>query len=198
MKLKELLIENLPATSFVTIRKFKSLGINTYFDLLNYFPYRYEDYSIISSINNLQPEETVTIGGKIIEAKNQYTRSGLKIQKVVLTDGTGKIEVNWFNQPYIIRLFKVGDTVFVAGIVKRFGSKISIEPKEYEIGEKRIHTGRLVPIYSEKKGLSSRTIREKIFYVLNVGNDHRVVPKKGEHEGSPLQEILPAEIISYN
>ncbi|MBI5123737.1 ATP-dependent DNA helicase RecG [Candidatus Roizmanbacteria bacterium] len=189
----EIPIENLPATSSITIRKLKSLGINTYFDLLNYFPYRYENYSIISSISKLQPEEIVTVNGKIIEAKNQYTRSGLKIQKVVLTDETGKIEVNWFNQPYLIRLFRIGDTVSVAGIVKRFGSKISIEPKEYEVSEKRIHTGRFVPIYSEKKGLSSRTIREKIFSVLHsVGNDPRVVPDV------KVGGLLPPEIISYN
>jgi ATP-dependent DNA helicase RecG len=194
MKLKELLIENLPATSSITIHKFKSLGIDTYFDLLNYFPYRYEDYSVISTIDKLQLEETVTVIGKIIEAKNQYTRTGLKIQKVIITDETGKIEVNWFNQPYLIRLFKVGNTVSVAGVVKQFGSKLMLEPKEYEIVnfDRSIdrsnlkHTGRIIPIYPEKKGLSSRTIREKMFYV-SVG-----------HRGPTLQELLPAEIISYN
>lgn len=186
MNIDQLLITNLPSTSPITIRKFKSLDINTYFDLLNYFPYRYENYSIISPISKLQPEEIVTINGKILEAKNQYTRSGLKIQKVVLADETGKIEVNWFNQPYLIRLFKVGETISVAGQVKQFGSKLILEPKEYEISEKRIHTGRLVPIYSEKKGLSSRTIRDKMFFVL-----HSVPDVKVGH-------LLPPEIISFN
>src|SRR3989338_5752867 len=153
-------IENLPSTSPITIRKFKSLGINTYFDLLNYFPTRYEDYSIISKIDKIQVGETVTISGKIIEAKNQYTRSRITIQKVVITDDTGTVEVNWFNQPYLIRVLKIGETISVAGLVKLFGSKITIEPKEYEIGPDKIHTGRFVPIYSEKRGLSSRTIRE--------------------------------------
>ncbi len=178
-------IENLPATSSITIRKLKSIGISTYFDLLNYFPSRYEDYSLLTTIDKVQAGEVVTISGKIIEAKNQYTRSGLKIQKVVLTDETGKIEVNWFNQPYLIRLFKVGETISVAGQVKQFGSKLILEPKEYEIGEKRIHTGRLVPIYSEKKGLSSRTIREKITILIRSYKDG-------------IEEILPKEIISFN
>ena len=178
-------IENLLNTSSITIKKFKTLGINTYFDLLNYFPYRYENYSIISPISKLQAEEIVTINGKILEAKNQYTRSGLKIQKVVLIDETGRIEVNWFNQPYLIRLFKVGKTISVAGQVKQFGSKLILEPKEYEISEKRIHTGRLVPIYSEKKGLSSRTIREKITILTRSRQDS-------------VKEILPEEIISFN
>lgn len=191
--MEDIVIENLPNTSSITIRKLKSLGINTYFDLLNYFPYRYENYSVISKIDKLQPEETITVGGKIIEAKNQYTRSGLKIQKVIITDETGKIEVNWFNQPYLIRLFKIGETISVAGLVKQFGSKLIIEPKEYEIGEKQIHTGRLIPIYSEKKGLSSRTIREKIFYVLNI-----LLPSFERPHKVGTEEFLPLEIISYN
>ncbi len=181
-------IENLPATSSITIKKFKFLGINTYFDLLNYFPYRYEDYSINSTIDRLQPEETVTVTGKIIEAKNQYTRTGLKIQKVIVADETGKIEVNWFNQPYLIRVFKIGETVSVAGVVRQFGSKLTLEPKEYEIGSKKIHTGRLVPIYSEKNGLSTKTIRDKIhaILVLTPGVETRVA------------ETVPKEIISFN
>ncbi|MEK7633875.1 MAG: ATP-dependent DNA helicase RecG [Patescibacteria group bacterium] len=192
----EIPIENLPATSPVTICKLKSLGINTYSDLLNYFPYRYEDYSIISTIDKLQQEETVTVIGKIVEAKNQYTRNGLRIQKVIVADQTGKIEVNWFNQPYLIRLFKIGSTISVAGIVRQFGSKLTLEPKEYEIInfdrsiDRNIlkHTGRIIPIYSEKKGLSTKTIRDKIHAILN--STAAVMCR--------VAEMLPGEIISFN
>lgn len=187
-------IENLASTSSITIRKFKALGINTYFDLLNYFPTRYEDYSLITKIDKIQVGETVTIQGKIIEAKNQYTRSHITIQKVIISDDTGIVEVNWFNQPYLIRVLKPGENISVAGLVKQFGSKISIEPKEYEIGGKNIHTGRLVPVYSEKKGLSTKTIREKIHAILKSTDsvDHRVACLRKQ------AETLPNEIISFN
>ena len=156
--------------------------------MLNYFPSRYEDYSIISKIKKIQVGEIITISGKIIEAKNQYTRSRITIQKVVITDDTGTVEVNWFNQPYLIRVLKVGETISVAGLVKQFGAKISIEPKEYEIGTKKIHTGRLVPIYSEKKGLSTKTIRDKIHAILVLTSE----------VGTRVAETLPSEIVSYN
>ena len=181
-------ISSLPSTSSITIKKLQSLDIKTYFDLLNYFPSRYEDYSIISKINKIQVGEIITISGKIIEAKNQYTRSRITIQKVVITDDTGTVEVNWFNQPYLIRVLKVGETISVAGLVKQFGAKISIEPKEYEIGTKKIHTGRLVPIYSEKKGLSTKTIRDKIHAILVLTSE----------VGTRVAETLPSEIVSYN
>ena len=190
-------IENLPATSSITIRKFKSLGIDTYFDLLNYFPSRYEDYSIISKINQIQVGEIVTVIGKILEVKNQYTRSRITIQKVVITDDTGTVEINWFNQPYLIRILKVGVIISVAGLVKQFGAKIMIEPKEYEIINFDVsihrsilkHTGRIIPVYSEKKGLSTKTIRDKIFNVLTSIETQNL---------ASLQDPLPPKIISFN
>lgn len=184
--ISDVLISSLPRTSSITIRKLKSLGINTYFDLLNHFPNRYENYSIISNIYEAQPGEVVTIKGKIVSVKNNYLRGGLKIQKVIIKDETGEIEANWFNQLFLLRLFKVGEAVSISGLIKQFGRKKSIDPKEYDLGDNFIHTGRIVPVYPEKRGLSSRTIREKIYFVLDT---LRV---------SSLEEIFPKEIVLYN
>ncbi len=179
-------IENLPRTSSITIRKLKSLDIHTYFDLLNYFPNRYENYSIVSNIYEAQPGEVVTIKGKIVSVKNNYLRGGLKIQKAIIKDETGEIEANWFNQLFLLRLLKVGETISISGLIKQFGRKKSIDPKEYDLGNNLIHTGRIIPIYSEKNGLSTKTIREKVNFVLDT---LRV---------TSLEEIFPKEIISYN
>lgn len=186
MTIDQLIIENLPRTSSITIRKLKSLGIYTYFDLLNYFPTRYEDYSIISKISVAQPGETVTIQGPIISIKNNYLRGGLKIQKAIIKDETGEIEANWFNQPFLLRLFKVGEFISISGLIKQFGRKKIIDPKEYNLGNNFIHTGRIIPVYSEKRGLSSRTVREKVYFILDTLRVTR------------LEELLPAKIISYN
>lgn len=181
-------IELLPATSSTTVRKLKCLNINTYYDLLNYFPVRYDDYSLITKIDRIRIGNTVTVTGKIIEAKNQYTRSRITIQKILIYDDTGTLEINWFNQPFLIRIFKIGETISVAGLVKKFGSKILIEPKEFEIGKKRIHTGRLIPIYSEKKGLSTKTIRDKIYMILFLASNIKY----------RMTETLPGKIILFN
>jgi ATP-dependent DNA helicase RecG len=83
---------------------------------------------------------------------------------------------------------KIGEFISISGLVKRFGSKLVIEPKEYEVGNKQIHTGRIVPIYPEKKGLSTKTIREKIHATL----------KSTESVDYRVAETLPKEIISFN
>ncbi|MGB9883389.1 MAG: ATP-dependent DNA helicase RecG [Microgenomates group bacterium] len=180
-------IEKLPHTSPSTIKKFKSLKIKTFFDLLNYFPFRYEDYSIISKINQLQPGEIVTITGKIIDKKYQITKKGLKMQIFKIEDDSGQIETVFYNQEYLLKLFQINQLVSFAGKVEVFGQKIIFSPLEYELGESMIHTGRIVPIYSEKKGLSSRIIREKIYNLLF-----------NSHINLEIKEFLPKEIINYN
>jgi ATP-dependent DNA helicase RecG len=163
-------IDLLPRTKSITINKFKLLEINTFQDLLTYIPSRYEDYTIVSTIDKLQEGEVVTIKGRVLEAKNVYTRNHLKIQKVVVQDETGQIEVTWYNQPYLIQLFKAGTLVSIAGKVKRFLNTLSLEPAEYEVlkslDQETVHTAKIVPIYPEKKGLSTKTIREKMRYAI--------------------------------
>ncbi len=196
-------IDSLPNTSSTTIRRLKFLGIETYWDLLNYFPYRYEDYSIISPIIKVQEGENVTIIGQIADSKYQVTRTSLRIQKFILQDETGTMELNWYNRPYLLTLLKKGMTISVAGEVKRYSRKIGMDPKEYEIigfdlpalpagrsidRNNLKHTGRLVPIYSEKRGLSTKTIREKVWAVLKTFNTSEVI----------LEEFLPREIIMLN
>jgi len=179
------LIETLPKTSPLTIKRFKSLGINTFWDLLNYFPFRYEDYSLLSPINQIQEGETVTVKGIIVSLKNEFTRRGFRLQKIEIDDGSGKAELVWFNQMYLIKLFREGLTLSAGGKVERNGRNLSIKPEEFEIvgAAPTIHTGRLVPVYPEKRGLSSKTIREKIFYAINQLD---------------MQKLLPDEIMSYN
>ncbi len=180
-------ISSLPKTSAITIKKLQSLEINSYDDLINYFASRYENYSLISKIRDIQPGETVTVMGTVSESKYQITRTGLRIQVFKLRDETGEIELGFYNQPYLLRLIKKGMTFSVSGVGERYGRKLTMKPKEYEIGGKKIHTGRIIPIYPEKRGLSSRTIREKMVLALDTLRVSR-------HE----IEIFPKEILSFN
>ena len=151
-------IDNLPFTSILTIRKMRSLGIKTYWDLINYFPFRYDDFTSLSEISRVQEGEIVTVKGQIQSIKNEFTRNRLNIQKVEIFDGSDKITLVWFNQYYLNRLFKEGGYITVSGEVKMRGKKRQLFPKNYELlrsfNQQTIHTGRLVPVYPEKRGLS--------------------------------------------
>src|SRR5947209_2572823 len=111
-----------------------SLNINIFEDFLYHIPFRYEDYSIVLPINKVQAEETVTIIGKVSEVKNNYTKQKFKtLQKATIEDETGSIETLWFNQPYLTKMIKVGDTIAVAGKVTRNGNKLQLTAPEYEL-----------------------------------------------------------------
>lgn len=181
-------IESLPATSPVTLHRFKTLDINTYFDLLNYFPFRYEDYSLITPIARIQEGEVVTVKGMIIQSKNEITKRGFRLQKITIQDESARLTLTWINQPYLVHVLKEGMSIYVAGEVVRFAGKISLQPNEWELAkEETIHTNRIIPIYSEIRGLSSKTIREKMFHIIS----HL------KNTGEPLDH-LPGEVIKFN
>jgi len=166
-------------------RRLKKLGIETVEDFLYYFPFRYIDYSLISPIRLAQPGETITIKGKIISLKNEYTSKGKKIQKGRVADSSGTIEVIWFNQPFLVKVLKPQTIVSLSGKVDFWVKKPALISPEYEIikSQSQIHTGRLVPVYHETYGISSKWLRARIAFLL-------------KNLISKIEEFLPSEIIN--
>lgn len=155
------------------IARLAKLNITSIRDLLLHLPQRYENYAVISKIADLQAGETVTVMGTIKEFENIYTKTGKKIQKAVLTDETGSITSIWFNQMYLKKIMLAGTTYTLAGKVSFYQNKLSfISPQFEEVKEdkKLLHTGRIVPIYPETEGLSSKWLRVRIATVLNKIN----------------------------
>lgn len=167
-------------------KRLTKLGIETVEDLLCHFPHRYEDYSLISKINQVQPGETVTIRGVVNQIKNEYTKSGKKIQKAFVTDETGSIEIVWFNQPFLVKTIKVGEWYSLSGKADWFGHKVVLVSPEYESQKTElIHTGRLVPIYPETYGVSSKWLRSRIAPLIRECSNN-------------LLEYLPSSIVEKN
>lgn len=170
--------------------RLEKLGINTLEDFLYHLPHRYEDYSIISKINTIQPGEVVTIQGHVLDIKNQYMR-GAKIktmQKALIADETGTIELTWFNQPFLTKTILQNAAISVSGRVERFGKNVTLQTPEFEIlynGQSGIHTGRLIPVYPETKGISSKWLRRQVHNIIEANKEQ-------------LVDYLPAELIKNN
>ena len=169
-------------------QRLSKLEINTIEDLLYHFPFRYTDYSLVSPINKLQQGEIVTIEGKVLSIKNQYLRGGRKIQRAQIDDGSGKIQITWFNQPFLIRTIREGEGYRFSGKVDRFAGRLTMTSPEYERSleqKDNIHTGRLIPIYHETAKLSSKWLRSRISWIMEKFPDQ-------------LQEFLPKKILEEN
>lgn len=156
-------IEELPKVGPVFAKRLKLLKIRTLGDLVFYFPRTYEDFANISKIKNIKPNENITIHGKLLEIGQERTWvKKMSITKALVQDDTATIEIIWFNQPYLSKSLKKGDELILSG-------KVSIDKKGHlylssPIHEKlslkeTLHLGRIVPIYPETRGASSRLIR---------------------------------------
>jgi len=136
-------------------KRLEKIGIKTFKDLIYHIPARYLDFREKSPISRLSIGESITIKGKVDSIKNLYTRSGKKIQLAQVSDKSGSVDVIWFNQPFLIKTIKEGETYSFSGKVDWFGrKKAMISPL--------INTFGIVPIYPETYGISSKWLRGKI------------------------------------
>jgi len=149
--------------------RLEKLGIKRLYDFLYHIPFRYEDYSLISKIAEVQAGETVTIQGTVIEIKNEYTKNWKRLQKAKVQDETGTIDVIWFNQPFLINVIRKGDSISLSGKIDWFINKLTMQSPEYEVtrSTETIHTGRLVPVYPETYGVSSKWLRRQIYNLIS-------------------------------
>ena len=113
----------LPMVGPIYQKRLEKIGIKTFKDLIYHIPNRYLDFRQKSPISRLSVGDTTTIKGKVDSIKNLYTRSGKKIQLAQVSDKSGNIDVIWFNQPFLIKTIKEGETYSFSGKVDWFGRK---------------------------------------------------------------------------
>ncbi len=183
-------VQYVPRVGPARAKLLKKLGIETVKDLLYYIPFRYDDFSLISPIDRVQPGETVTVNGVVTAFKNAFTKSGKKLQEVRVSDETGTLDVIWFNQPFLARVLPVGTQIRLAGSIGWFSHKLVMTSPSYEIGSS-LHTGRLVPIYSETEGISSKWLRGRIAFVLEQALKS-IVDALPDFQHMPLTQAIQA------
>jgi len=161
-------IQNISRFTPAVVKKLGKLKIKTVGDLLYHFPYRYEDFSEFIPIADVKPGRPATVRGTILNAKNiRIFRRNMILTEVILEDLSGAIKSVWFNQPYLTSQFKPGRLLNLSGKVVLNKGRLCFSNPAYEIvgyGESKtkkesLHTGRLVPVYPETSGLTSRWLR---------------------------------------
>ncbi len=177
-------ISELTRVGKTTAARLKNLGMQTIQDLIFYFPFRYEDFSLIKDINELIPNEPVTVRGKVqLIANRRSFRKRKIVTEALVTDETGSVKVIWFNQPFISKIIKVGDEVFLSG--KLDEERLQFVSPEYEKAKANsltVHTARLVPIYHLTQGVTQKQLR------FLISQTDKVILQ--------IEDYLPEEIIS--
>lgn len=147
------------------------LGVFSLFDLISYFPRRYEDRSRISPIALLQDGETATVCAVCAEEPRlSRIRRGLDLVRLRVYDDTGELTVTFFNQPYVRTQLHRGETYRFFGKTELRGTRRSMTnpafEKEDAAGPLSV-TGRIVPVYGLRGGLQQRLLRQSIHQGLD-------------------------------
>lgn len=144
--------------------KFSKLNIETARDLLFHIPFRYQDTSSVISIKEFKERGEGTFLAEVEKVTTAYFKK--KITTVKVKDDTDSLSLTYFNQTYLQKNFNKGDVyLFSAKITKKGNRKSIYNPKFEKLKEdpqNQTHLGKLVGIYPETKGLSSKVIRSKI------------------------------------
>lgn len=139
----------------------EKLGVYTILDLLYFFPRRYDDYSLMKPINRLKYGEKVTIIGTVWDVRARRTRNNQAHIHAMVTDGTGRIQVTWFNQPWLVNKLQAGLRIVLQGTVEQYLGRPVFQNPDWEmLSLDSLRTGTIVPIYPLTQGLGSHRMRQ--------------------------------------
>lgn len=176
-------LEDIPI-KYITAKQLsnlKSLGINTIYDLIYYFPRAYDDRTNIKKIGELKFNEYVVLKATVMSVVNLTVRSGKKIVKAMVTDGTGIMEILWFGMPYIKKSLKIGEEYLFIGQTKKSAVFQLINP-EYKLfsGQQKVSENEILPIYSSNKNITQNSLRKLVekFLVNFLNYFEENIPKK--------------------
>ena len=147
------------------------LGVDTVADLLHHYPRRYIDRSAVARIGDLRVGQEATVIATVREVRRVFTQRQRKTFVTArLWDGSGYLDLTWFNQAWPATRFKEGQEVAASGKASAFRGRLRIQNPAVEIlkgGEAdQVHTGRIVPVHPAGEGVSTGTIRRLVHEAL--------------------------------
>ena len=195
-------LEDIP-TKYITAKQLsnlKSLGINTIYDLIYYFPRAYDDRTNIKKIGELKFNEYVVLKATVMSAVNLTVRSGKKIVKAMVSDGTGMMEILWFGMPYIKKSLKIGEEYLFIGQTKKAAVFQLINP-EYKLfsGQQKVSESEILPIYSSNKNITQNSLRKLVekFLVNFLNYFEENIPKELIKEYKIMERKSAIKNIHY-
>jgi len=178
------------------VRALLRLKIETILDLLYHFPTRYEHSGDQKTVSGLVVGTDAVLYGTILNPQTKKSwKSKRPMSEAWLEDGTGRIKLMWFNQPYIAKMIADGSLVKISGRVEGNTSKYIANPEIEGVSELPIggsdtvfgtqgDNDELFAVYSESKGITSRWFRHAIAKILK------------EEVLNLCVDIIPSEILA--
>lgn len=168
-----------------TASLFRRMGVETVEELLRFYPRDYDMLEKVSLIAELQDNRRAVVRGTVCSGVSERKAGRLTISVSQAADETGKLQLSFFNMPYMKKVLKRGAVYYFRGKVHKKGNSFTMEqpvllsPAEYEKQQ-----GKLLPVYPLTNGLNQKTVRKAAAQVLEAA----------KRADGLLPEILPLQI----
>src|SRR5688572_17315921 len=154
-----------------------SRGVRTVGDLLLRVPRAYQDRSTFQTLASLHPGQDAAVRARVYRSRSIQTRTRGRILEVVLTDGSSFAYAKWFHggSTSLSRGLSAGREMILFGRVDRdsYESRLVFFNPEFELLDEEpsehsvsLDVGRIVPIYEELGGMTSRQFRRIVAAAL--------------------------------
>jgi ATP-dependent DNA helicase RecG len=148
-------------------------GLTTVGDALFFIPLRHEDRTRLTRFRDLQPGQAQTCSGIIVGISPPPRGRPRVPLAVLLQDESGYATATFFGGArYLARVLGRGQRLILHGRIRRYNGQITVQQPDFEIVEsgedERLHTGRLVPVYSTTEGLAQRPLRALMWRIVEA------------------------------
>jgi len=162
-----------------------SFEIRSVGDLLHHYPRRYIDRSRVEPIRDVKIGAYVTVIGLVQKVRKRQTRRRQTMVTVTVGDGSGYLDLAFFNQPWAANIYREGAEVAVSGSATLYRGRLQLAQQEVEVlrggDADLVHTARITPVHPATDGITARTIRELV---------HRAIERLG-----PIADPMPEKIV---
>ena len=187
------------------------LGLGSLFDLLTHFPRSYEDQSSITPIGRLEAGARATVAGVITGLQEKRAgRRGMVILTATISDGTGFLQLTWFNQKFLKQKLKTGRRIFASGrTAYAYGGQgqlamsqmTSFEIVEDEGADMEAKCG-ILPVYSAGENVKQsmlRALTEQLLGLAEAGElaVPEVIPEGVRQQYGLLPRLQACRQIHY-
>lgn len=170
-------IEDLKGVGDIAAKKLRAVNIKTVGDLINYFPFRYEDLSKVFTLEEVKniwsneeaekPKKAV-IQGQFTKVSSFRTRNGKLMTKAIFFDDTSKISILWFNSPFIEQQIKEGEQYLITASPTIYKNQVNIvNPRVDKATIDSTNTARIVPVYFNIPGIYMAALRKMVKEALD-------------------------------
>ncbi len=155
---------------------FRTLGVFTVNDLLRFYPRTYEDRTTIKKIAEIKEGDTVCVRARAVSPlRENHIRKNMYVCSVKVSDGTGFLEIVWFNNRYIKNMFDVKKEYVIYGKAT-YAKRMQMHSPIFEEVDKNLLTGRIFPVYSLASGLTQKNIGTAVVAAIRAGEPDETLP----------------------